>query len=276
MHTQEVHLKGAGNLDLFARLWEPDPSARALMIITHGHGEHGGRYAHVGQALAERGFAVAALDLRGHGRSDGPRGFVRDWRDYRMDLDCFIKYLDGNFRGIPPFLYGHSVGGAIVLDYILRESHRMKGVIISAPTLGKPNIPAILFAISKVLSKIYPGFSMATQLDQTSLSRDPGVVQAYRDDPLVHNVGTARLGAELQMTADWIQAHASDLSPPLLLIHGTQDRLVNPADSHRFFENAGSQDKTFLELPEGYHEPHNDLDKDVVIRRIGDWIEAHI
>jgi alpha-beta hydrolase superfamily lysophospholipase len=224
----------------------------------------------------ERGIAVAALDLRGHGLSEGPRGFVRDWDEYRKDLARLLAELDPEYGGVPHFLYGHSVGGTMALDFAMRESKTFNGVIASAPSLGQPNIPTILFAMSKILSIIYPSFSMATQLDQTSLSRDPEVIRAYREDPLVHNIGTARLGTELLKTTEWIQAHAADFQIPLLLIHGAQDRLINPADSQRFFENVGSQDKTYMDLPDGFHEPHNDLDKDVVIMRVGDWIEAHL
>jgi alpha-beta hydrolase superfamily lysophospholipase len=276
MQAQEIKFMGAGEISLFARLWEPEVSARALVVITHGHGEHSGRYVHVGRALAERGIAIAALDWRGHGLSEGPRGFVRRWEDYREDLVCLIAELNPTYGSKPHFLYGHSVGGTVSLDYVMHYPDLIKGVILSAPSLGKPNIPAILFSISKVLSKIYPTFSMATQLDQTALSRDPKVVKAYQEDPLVHSVGTARLGTELLKTAEWIQEHAPDLQIPLLLIHGAQDRLISPIDSKRFFENAGSIDKTYMELPDGFHEPHNDLDKDVVITRVGDWIESHL
>lgn len=275
MQAQELHFKGAGDLGLFARLWKPVSSARALVIITHGHGEHSGRYSHVGRALAERGIAAAALDWRGHGLSEGPRGFVRKWDEYREDVACLFAELDPEFESKPYFLYGHSVGGTVSLDYVMHYPGQIKGVILSAPSLGKPNIPAILFTISKILSIIYPSFSMATQLDQTSLSRDPEVIKAYQEDPLVHNIGTARLGTELLKTTEWIQEHAHDLQIPFLLVHGAQDRLISPADSKRFFENAGSKDKTYFDLPEGFHEPHNDLDKDVVIMRIGDWILEH-
>lgn len=276
MQHQEYRYQGAGGITLFAQSWKPDTTARALVLIVHGHGEHSGRYGHVAESLVSRGFAVAAFDLRGHGRSEGPRGFVRDWDDYRQDLHLLLAQLETEFGGVSLFLYGHSFGGTIVLDYVLQEPKNLNGVIASAPSLGRPNIPAILFTLSQVLSKIYPSFSMATQLDATTLSRDPQVVSAYQNDPMVHSVGTARLGTELTRITDWIQANAAKLQVPLLIVHGAKDGLVNPEDSRRFFENVGSPDKTYKEIPDGYHEPHNDLDKDKVIREIGDWIYAHI
>jgi alpha-beta hydrolase superfamily lysophospholipase len=276
MAYKEFNFKGAGGIKLFAQEWTPETGSRALVLITHGHGEHSGRYQHVAQALAARGFAVVAPDLRGHGRSEGSRGFVKSWDDYRQDLDLLIKTEQPEFNGLPIFLYGHSLGGTIALEFVLIETTDIRGVIASAPILGKPNIPEILFMISKILSRIAPGFSMATQLDATSLSRDPMVVQAYRDDPLVHSIGTARAGTELVRIVKWLNQHAMDLRLPILLIHGSQDRLVNPEDSKIYFANVSSQDKTFLELPDGYHEPHNDLDRDIVIQRVGDWIEAHL
>jgi alpha-beta hydrolase superfamily lysophospholipase len=275
MQTQELHFKGAGELPLFARLWQPESPACALVVITHGHGEHIGRYTHVAESLRGRGFAVAAMDLRGHGRSQGPRGLVMDWEDLRKDLRSLVDQLRPQFADVPIILYGHSIGGTISLDFAIRYPAEFNGVIASAPVLGKPNIPAILFQISRVLSRIYPSFSMATQLDETSLSRDQEVVKSYLDDELVHSIGTARFGTELLKTVGWIQAHAAELTIPLLLIHGAQDRLVNPENSQRFFENAGAQDKTYMDLPDGFHEPHNDLDKDVVIKRVGDWILNH-
>jgi alpha-beta hydrolase superfamily lysophospholipase len=276
MQVLELSFHGSGDLELFAHVWKPEIASRALVVITHGHGEHSGRYAHVAENLAFRGLAVAAPDLRGHGRSMGPRGLVMDWGEFQEDLRSFIDQLRPQFADVPIFLYGHSVGGTISLEYVIRNPTEIKGTIASAPSLGQPNIPAILFLISKVLSRIYPTFTMETQLDVPSLSRDQAVVQAYQEDPLVHSIGSARMGTELLKAAEWIQAHASELNVPLLLIHGAQDRLINPADSHRFFENVGALDKTFMDLPDGFHEPHNDLDKDVVLKRVGDWIEAHL
>jgi alpha-beta hydrolase superfamily lysophospholipase len=276
MQSQEVFLFGAGGLPLFARLWKPSVPAIALVVIVHGHGEHSGRYAHVAQALSERGLAVSALDMRGHGHSEGPRGFVRLWEEYRTDIRQLIEHLRDDFDQIPHFLYGHSLGATACLDYAIRDPEDIRGLIASAPALAKPNIPAYLFTISKLLSWIYPKFSLATQLDQTALSRDPEVVKAYREDPLVHGIGTARLGIELLQTVEFIVANASRLEMPLLLIHGAQDRLVNPVDTRRLFDIAEAMDKTLVEIPDGFHEPHNDLDKAMVIKTVGDWIEARL
>jgi alpha-beta hydrolase superfamily lysophospholipase len=276
MQIKELNFQSRGDVNLFACHCTPTTDQRALVVITHGHGEHAGRYMHVAEALVERGIAVVAMDLRGHGRSEGARGKLMDWDELREDMRRILEVLGEDYDSVPKFLYGHSVGGTISLDYVIRNPTIFHGVIASAPSIGQPNIPAYLFAISRVVSVIYPSFSMATQLDQTALSRDPDVVEAYRNDPLVHSRGTARFGTELLKTAEWIQAHAADLKTPLFIVHGSEDRLINPEYSRRFFENVRIEDKTFLELPTGYHEPHNDLDKDLVIRRVGDWIEAHL
>lgn len=274
MTLQDHQFIGAGNLPLFARVWEPDSEARAFVLITHGHGEHGGRYTYVAESLVARNFAVAAMDLRGHGLSGGPRGLIMSWDEFREDLRLLIESLDTRFSTLPKILYGHSLGGTISLDFCLRYKNDIVGVIVSAPVLSQPNIPAYLFIISRLLSKVYPTFSLATKLDSTALSRDPEIVRAYREDPLVHSVGRARMGTELVETAEWIQAHAHEWELPLLVIQGGQDRLVNPEDSKQFFENVRVVDKTYLEFPSGFHESHNDLDKAVVLQRVGDWIEA--
>jgi alpha-beta hydrolase superfamily lysophospholipase len=276
MQHRDIRFQGAGDLTLNAQIWKPDATARALVVILHGHGEHSGRYSHVAASLVSRGFAVAASDLRGHGHSEGPRGFVRDWEEYREDLTLLLGQIEPEFGALPLFLYGHSIGGTVAVDYAIRNPENIHGLVASAPSLGQPNIPAILFTISKVLSKIYPSFSMSTQLDPGTLSRDPEAVRAYQDDPLVHSLGTARMGTELTKTTEWIQANAGNLQLPLLVIHGSDDQLVNPADSRRFFGNVTFQDKTYLEFSGGYHEPHHDLEKERAIKEIGNWIEAHL
>jgi alpha-beta hydrolase superfamily lysophospholipase len=276
MQYEERMIHGKNGREHFAVYWTPDSTISALLIMTHGHGEHIRRYKHVGEALADRGIQCLGYDLRGHGESPGKRGYIENWSDYRDDLAAISNEAKLNAPDVPVFLYGHSLGGNICLDYALRAPEAFQGVIASAPAIGKPAIPEYLFLIARLLSQIIPQFTMATQLDPNTLSRNQDVVTAYIGDPLVHNRGTARLGTELTRISEWIQANAEHWSVPLLLLHGEKDRLMDPADSRRFFENVRIEDKTYLELKDGFHEPHNDVDKEFVIQRIGDWIEAHL
>jgi alpha-beta hydrolase superfamily lysophospholipase len=142
--------------------------------------------------------------------------------------------------------------------------------------LGPPQIPAILLPLSKVLSRVWPTFSLKSGLDPKGLSRDPEVVKAYIQDPLVHSKGTARLGAELMRTTEWVQGHAGDWKLPLLIVHGADDRLAPIAFSREFFGKVPIADKKRHEIPAGFHEPHNDLDRGAVFAEIERWIEAHL
>jgi alpha-beta hydrolase superfamily lysophospholipase len=130
--------------------------------------------------------------------------------------------------------------------------------------------------ISKVLSAVWPSFSMRTGLDPQAISRDPAAVRAYVEDPLVHSIGTARLGTELTRAIEWVHAHAGEWSLPLLIVHGSDDRLAPPAESLRFFEHAGGTDKKRIEVPGGFHEPHNDVDKATVFAEIERWLGEHL
>ena len=276
MEFIEEMVHSGDDVELYVRIWSTVSDPRAAVIMTHGHGEHIGRYEHLARALAGRGFQCFGYDLRGHGRSSGQKGYLESWADYRQDLISILNRVNEKGASCPVFLYGHSLGGVVALEYCLHVSEGIQGVIASGPAIGKPNIPEILFLISRLLSRVYPTFTIATQLETAALSRDASVVRDYEEDPLVHDRGTARLGTELTATAEWIQAHAADWSLPLFILHGEMDRLINPADSRRFYDNVPIEDKTYLELKDGYHEPHNDLEKDFVMRRIGDWIEAHL
>jgi alpha-beta hydrolase superfamily lysophospholipase len=275
MEHTESRFRGADGLELYMQSWRPDGRPKAVLAIVHGHGEHSGRYRNVFEYFAPRGYALHAYDLRGHGRSSGQRGSIHDWADYREDTRTFLGLVRAGEPGIPLFLFGHSLGGLIVLDYGLHTTDDLKGVVASGPVLGPPQIPAALLGLSKVLSRVWPRFSLNSGLDATAISRDPAVVKAYVEDPLVHSKGTARLGAEMLRTTEWVQAKAAEWRLPLLIVHGADDRLAPPAFSRQFFEKVAIADKTRIEYPGGFHEPHNDLEKATVFADIERWIEQH-
>jgi alpha-beta hydrolase superfamily lysophospholipase len=276
MESQETTFQSADGLQLQRYTWLPQGEPKALVAVVHGFGEHGRRYGNLVEALLPRGFAVASYDLRGHGRSPGPRGLILSWDEYRQDTQTFLELLGAEHPRPPLFLYGHSMGGLIALDYAIRRPEGLGGVIASAPAVGKPGISPFLLLLSRILSKVWPRLSLPTKLDATAISRDPQVVEAYQQDPLVHDLGTPRLGTELAKTADWVQEHAPQLKLPLLVLQGEADRLVMPQDTRRFFDNAGSQDKTYHLVPGGFHEPHNDLDWRQTLEVVAGWLEARL
>lgn len=276
MQHTEGSFRGVDGLELYCQAWRPEAAPRAVLAVTHGFGEHSGRYKNVVDHFVPRGYAVYGFDLRGHGRSPGKRGFIRSWSDYRGDTAAFLKMVAEKEPHRPLFLYGHSLGGLIVLDYVLHTPEGLKGVIASGPSLGAPGISPFLLAVSRILSVILPSFAMDTKLDATTISRDPLVVKAYKEDPLVHSMGTARLGGEMNATVLWTQAHAQDIRLPLLIVQGAEDRLAPAPDSRRFFDHVTYADKERIEYPGGFHEPHNDIEHPKVMADIERWVERHL
>lgn len=268
---------GAGQVALYYQRWQDaqEPPC-AVLAIVHGFGEHSGRYSTVVERLTARGYVVYGFDHRGHGRSPGQRGHIDAWAEFRQDVAAYLRLIAREEPAMPLFLMGHSLGGLIVLEYALRHPEGLCGVIASGPALGQPGLSPALLMLSRLLSRVWPRFSMDTKLDAATLSRDPAALQAHRDDTLVHSRGSARLGTEVSAAAAWTQAHAGDLRVPLLIVHGGADRLVPPEQSRLFFDHVALADKERYEYAGVYHEPHNDIDAARVLADIERWLERHL
>jgi alpha-beta hydrolase superfamily lysophospholipase len=276
MKRKEGKFTGANGLELFYERSLPDIDAVAVVAVVHGFGEHGGRYNYLVSHLVSRGFAMYTFDQRGHGRSPGARGYLSHWSEYRDDVAAYLKLIGEQMPGQPVFLFGHSLGGLVAAEYALHYPAGLKGLVLSSPLLAQANLPATLLMLSRVLSVIYPSFSINTKLDVNTISRDPVEVKRYADDPLVHSTGTARLGTEVTATMAWVHAHAAELKLPLLLYYGTNDQLVPPAGSRRFFDALTLADKERIEYPGGHHESHNDTHRAQVFTDVERWLEKHL
>ncbi len=276
MHFHEDYFPSTFGIGLFYRCWRPS-HPKATVLVTHGFGEHSGRYGSLAAHLAHRGFAVYAFDLRGHGRSPGQRGHINTWRDYWYDLVMFRDFVEGRERQVPVFVYGHSMGSLVVLDYLTYQTPGLQGAILSGVLLepGKVANP-LLIAMAHLLSRYQPTFSLRLGLDVQALSRDPEVVEAYRKDPLVHNRASARWGTEVLKTIAAVKAQIKNIGDPLLILHGEADRINRVEGAHWLFREVSSTDKELRIYPEGYHEPHNDLQKEEVLHDITDWLERHL
>ncbi len=272
-HSENI-FRGYQNLALYTQQWHPD-NPDAILIIVHGFGEHSGRYMNVVNKLLPEGFSIYSFDHRGHGRSPGNRGHVMSWKEYITDVKLFIEYVRGQQKGLPVFLMGHSMGGMIVLNYAIKYPDRLEGVISSAPLLAQPAISPLLVFLSRILSKIWPGFAIDTKLDVNLISRDTDVVKAYQEDPLVHSMASARFGTEMQAARKWTLENAGEFNLPLLILHGEADKLVPEHGSAAFFERAGTEDKVRHLYPEGQHEPHNDIDREKVLKDLEEWLDKH-
>ncbi|MCL7454189.1 MAG: lysophospholipase [Anaerolineae bacterium] len=276
MDHSEGTFQASGDVELYYQRWRPDGIPRASLAIVHGFGEHSGRYGNVVDWFLPRGHAIYALDQRGYGRSPGSRGYVKSFAEYRQDLSAFLDLVRDAEAGRPLYLLGHSMGGLVVLNYVLHDPSGLDGVIASAPLLGTLPTSPLLTLLSKGLSHLWPGLTLETGLEVAALSRDRAVVDAYVNDPLVHNLGTPRLGTEFAKTIEWTQDHAADLALPCLILHGGADRLVDPEASRTFFEKVTFADKVRHEYEGSYHEIFNDLDKEVVFADMEAWLDDHL
>ncbi len=276
MKHSESTFEGYENLQLYYQSWQPEGEIKAVLAIVHGFGEHSGRYMNVVNKLLPQGFAVYGFDHRGHGKSPGQRGHIMHWKEFTEDVHSFLEVVRNEQKEKPLFLMGHSLGGLIALNYVITNPQGLQGVIASGPLLSQPGISPILLLLSKIMSKIWPGFSIDTKLDVNTISRDPEVIKAYEQDPLVHSMASARLGTEITAATEWTQARADKIALPLLIVHGAADVLVEPQGSAQFFDKVTFADKERIVYPDGRHESHNDIDKEKVLQDLSSWLGKHI
>ncbi len=250
----------------------PGENTRAVIIMVHGIGEHIQRYANWAGLFSNEGIGFAGLDLPGHGRSDGRRGHIKnfDWLDEMIDI--LLKTCYQTFPGIPVYIYGHSLGGGVVLNYILRKSPKVKGAIVTSPWLRlafePPKAKVIMASVTRL---ILPGLVQPAGLIVNQISHDGNVVEKYKSDPLVHDKISVGLFYSAMNAAKYSLAHASELKIPTLLIHGSDDLICSPEASKEF---AGKTDMVELKIWDGgYHELHNEPFKEEVFRYILNWID---
>jgi alpha-beta hydrolase superfamily lysophospholipase len=269
----ENWFEGRGGIRLFCRRAAPSGGARGTLICLHGLGDHSGLYPMVFDILVPRGLAVVAPDLRGHGRSSGQRGYIGAWAELRDDLGRLVARERRG--GQPMFLLGNSLGGLIALEYVLHHPEGITGVIAVAPPLGPLAVPAPLLALGRVLSRVWPRFSLETGMDLSGLARDPAVVHHVLADPLFHRRGTARLSTEVTGAIARVQAGAAHFPVPALVLHGTDDRMAPPDGSRRFASAAGPRAR-LIEYPGGYHALLADVDGGEVLADLAAWLEARL
>lgn len=279
MRHEVFVLRSADGLRLCGQSWLPEGEPRATGTLVHGIGEHTGRYGDVAAHLTRAGLALIGADLRGHGCSEGPRGHISSWDILLNDVKEVLDYAAQLFPDKPLFLFGHSLGGTLVLTYGLRRhAAGLAGIIASAPQLRLAFRPAPwLKLLGQLAYNWVPGFSQKSGLDVNALSRDPKVAEAYRKDRLVHDLVSARLGMDLIREGGWALDNAdqwpADL--PLLIMHGTADRLTRCEASREFAEQVGSA-CTMIPWEGLYHELHNEPEREQVLDALLAWIDEHV
>ncbi|HNT75512.1 MAG TPA: lysophospholipase [Anaerolineae bacterium] len=279
MAHQEGNFTTPDGLQLYTQSWLPENTLKAHLVMIHGIGEHGGRYANFAAWFKPLGYAVHTFDHRGHGKSPGQRGHINAWSEYRGDVGGFVAGAHDTRPDIPLFLVGHSLGGLIVLDYVLHGVSGLRGVVVSGPPLAwSAATPQWRVVASRVLARLAPRMAMPTGLDVNGLSHDPGVLEAYRTDPLVHGLATPAFAAAMDRTMRETMARAdawpSDL--PLLIVHGGADPICPPEASARFFANVAARDKLRHVYPDFLHESFNEIGREQVLTDVQTWLDAHL
>jgi acylglycerol lipase len=260
---------------LYARRREVIPS-RAEIVIVHGFGEHSGRYSALSEHLACRGFTVTAYDHRGHGQSDGLPGHIQRFPDYEDDLDCVISAVRARSdRNI--FLIGHSMGGLIALRYLARAGRKISAAVISAPLLGFAiRVPAHKAIIGRVSARLSPRFRMNNGIDPMVLCRDKDICLAYAQDPLVNHLVSARWFSEAMRGMDEARELAAKISNPVLVMHGTEDKLASLSATQQVFGRMASVDKELVVYQGFYHELFNEPQKRELYELTADWLQRRI
>ena len=277
MKHVEGSFKGVRNANIYQQAWLPDEEAKAVVLVVHGLGEHSGRYMNVVNAVVPRGYAVYALDHIGHGKSEGGREVVERFEDYTDTLTIYLARVKDQEAGKPVFLLGHSMGGLIASYYLLDHQDAFRGAVISAPSVKiGDNVSNVTILMSKVLSAVAPRMGVLA-LDAGNISRDPEVVRAYVDDPLVfHGKTPARLAAEMLKAIMRVTAEAGTIRLPLLIVQGSEDKLVDPGGAQMLYDTVSSPDKT-LKIYEGmFHEVCNEPECALVLEDIASWLDAHL
>ncbi|MFN2150478.1 MAG: lysophospholipase [Anaerolineales bacterium] len=276
MNEPETFFETKDHQNLFFRVWQPAGHLKAAVCLVHGLGEHSGRYQHVAAAFNAAGVGVWGFDLRGHGKTPGKRGQVPHYDVMLDDIADAIDAAQEQFTGVPVFLYGHSMGGNLVLNYALRRKPALAGVIATSPWIQLAfSPPDSQVRLARLMNHLLPNLTQPNGLDVQALAHDPEVVAAYQNDPLVHDRVSIRLSVEFLDAGEWALEHAAELALPLLLVHGSADPITSAAASQEFAARAG--ELCTLKIWEGlYHETHNEPQKEQVIAYNLEWLEQHL
>jgi len=271
------HTRARGSSRLYQQSWTPDGDVRAGILLVHGLGEHSSRYTHVAEHLTSKGFAVHTLDHYGHGKSDGQPGYVERFSVFLDGVTALLHKVQSENPEKPLFLVGHSMGGLIAASLLLEQQDAFRACVLSGPAMKSDQAPpAIVMALIRLISVLAPTAPLI-QLDASGVSRDPDVVKAYMNDPLVHHGKlSARLLSEMSATMKSTLARAGEVRAPIILMHGDADLLTAPSGSVELHARAGSKDKTLKLYPGLYHEIFNEPEKEAVLADMSSWLEAHL
>jgi len=277
MKYQNGFFEGIRGMQIYYQCWVPDGDLKAALIVVHGLAEHSGRYMNLVRHFVPLGYAVHALDHVGHGKSEGTRVYVNRFDDYTETLKRFVDHVRTWQPDSPMFLVGHSMGALISAAYLPEHQAELSGAILSGPSVKvSDSISSITISLGKLFSALVPKVGLVA-LDADGVSRDPAVVEAYVNDPLVYTgKTTARLAAELLKAMKRVSTEAARITLPILIIQGGSDRLVDPSGAKMLYETVSSTDKTVKVYDNLYHEVFNEPEHDQVLSDVEKWLELQV
>ena len=277
MTHQQSTLSSNSGCRIYTQNWQPSDEPKAVLILVHGLAEHSNRYVGIANYFTEQGYAVYALDHEGHGHSQGLRGYINSFDDFLTTLDQYLNNIANQHPGKKLFLVGHSMGGVISSAYLLEHQQKLAGCILSGAALATGDVisplqKVVLNTLSKVLPKL-----PVLQLEANDVCHDPAVVEAYKNDPHVFTGKIrVRLITEILRTADRVLKNAANISLPMLILHGGDDKMASPSGSEKLYAGISSSDKTLKIYPGLYHEIFLEPEKLEIYAAIHTWLEQKL
>jgi alpha-beta hydrolase superfamily lysophospholipase len=272
-------IKAGDGLRLALHEWRAEVP-EGVVALLHGYGEHAGRYDHVAHAFASKGLSTVAADLRGHGASDGARGYVDRFDDYHLDATATVEAARELADGRPVFLFGHSMGGLLAAHWLLAGCGKdLIGVALSSPYLGLAlEVPKVKEAAGRLMSQVLPKFAMPSGLSGANVTSDPEKARLYDTDPLNNSKATARWFTEANAAIARVHERAGELTLPTILLYGGSDQVASADATDRFASALSMSDKTTERLAGYNHELVNEPPamRDPVIERYGEWFLTHL
>lgn len=277
MRHTEGHFTTSDGSTIYTQAWLPDAAPQAILLIVHGLGEHSGRYGNYVDYFVPRGYALYSFDTRGHGRSDGARGYIDRFDQYVADVDRRAAEARSDWPGTPLLVLAHSLGSLMGLSYARRYPDRLTGLIVSGTALQDAlKMPAWKRNLAKILSRVTPSLKMNNGIDLADLSHDPAVIAAYEADPLTHTWGTPRLATEAEAARVQIMQGAPTWRVPTLMLHGGADHICLAEGARQFAAQTPPGLVEYREYPGLYHEIHNEAEKAQVFSDIEAWLAARL
>lgn len=270
------YLKVSDGAKLYYQKWMPE-DPKAIIVFVHGLADHVGRYEPFTRYFSLRGYGVALFDMRGHGRSGGRKTHINRFYDYIYDLSQFVSFVKKNSPDVPVFLVGHSFGGQIVLNFTVRYSKDLRGIVALSPNIGvKLDMPEWKFKIAKVAVKCLPRYRIASNVNMNNLSHDENIVNSYRNDPNIPKDLTLKCGLEILKNSELVMALASRIHLPTLLMHGDSDNICDVEATKKFYMRVPGSSKQLKVYHGLYHELLNENGKERVFGDMEAWFEEQL